>query len=151
MYKKKSFVAILFLSFFSFSFFTNSSSTAIIAVTNAINTGIVFFTGTWEEALVKAKAENKLIFLDIYATWCGPCKKLKTKTFTNAKVGTYFNAHFINVSLDGEIGEGFTLAEKFKLTAYPTLFFINADGNIQKGALGYYSSSEILRLAKSLK
>ena len=119
-------------------------------IKESAKTGIVFFNGTWKEVLQKAKAENKIIFLDIYATWCGPCKKLKNKTFSNSKVGAYFNEHFINVSIDGEIGEGITLAEKYKLTAYPTLFFIDGDANIKKGAVGYYNPAQILRLAKSL-
>ena len=150
MYKKISFFALLFLSLCSFSFFSNNPPNANIKPINASKEGIVFFSGTWKEALQKAKAENKLIFLDIYASWCGPCKKLKAKTFTNAKVGSYFNEHFINVSLDGERGEGITLAEKYKLTAYPTLFFIDSDGNVKKGAEGYYNHLQILRFAKSL-
>ena len=113
--------------------------------------GIVFFTGTWKEALAKAKAENKIIFLDIYATWCGPCKKLKAKSFASAKVGTYFNDNFINVTLDGEEGEGIILAEKYKLQAYPTLLFIDGDGNVKKGAVGYYNPSELLSLGKAAK
>ncbi|MBW6479654.1 MAG: thioredoxin family protein [Bacteroidales bacterium] len=44
---------------------------------NGKNEGMVFFTGTWDEALAQAKKENKLIFLDIYASWCAPCKMLK--------------------------------------------------------------------------
>lgn len=43
--------------------------------------GIQFHRGGWKDALQAAKKENRLIFLDIYATWCGPCKKLKKKYF----------------------------------------------------------------------
>ena len=130
----------------AFSFTTNKPTD-----TNNGKGGIVFFNGKWKDALAKAKAENKLIFLDIYATWCGPCKKLKAKSFASAKVGTYFNEKFINLTLDGEEGEGIILAEKYRLQAYPTLLFIDGDGIVKKAAVGYYNPSELLSLGKSAK
>ena len=83
--------------------------------------GIQFHRGNWNEALQLAKKDNKLIFLDIYATWCGPCKKLKANTFSNKEVGRFFNKNFINVALDGEQGDGATLASQYNLTSYPSL------------------------------
>ena len=130
----------------AFSFTTNKPTD-----TNNGKGGIVFFNGKWKDALAKAKAENKLIFLDIYATWCGPCKKLKAKSFASAKVGTHFNEKFINVTLDGEEGEGIILAEKYRLQAYPTLLFIDGDGNVKKAAVGYYNPNELLSLGKAAK
>ena len=114
-------------------------------------TEINFFKGTWKDALIKAKAEKKIIFLDIGASWCGPCKKLKNKTFANAKVAAYFNTNFINVILDGEDGaDGTMLAEKYNLAYYPSLFFIDSTGNVLKAGSGYYNSREILQFAKSV-
>ncbi len=113
--------------------------------------GIVFFNGTWKEALQKAKVENKIIFLNIGASWCGPCRKLKNKTFPNAKVGAYFNAKFINVTLDGEDGaDGSMLAEKYNLAYFPSLYFIDSTGKVIKAGSGYYNSREILQFAKSV-
>ena len=50
--------------------------------------GIEFEKGAWEEVLAKAKAEDKLMFVDSYTTWCGPCKKLSKHVFPNEKVST---------------------------------------------------------------
>ena len=66
--------------------------------------GIDFFPGSWNEALELAKKEDKLIFLDAYASWCGPCKSMQKKVFPTDKVGEYFNARFINVKIDMEKG-----------------------------------------------
>ena len=44
--------------------------------------GIAFFKGTWQEVLEQAKKENKLIFMDCYTSWCGPCKMLAKEVFT---------------------------------------------------------------------
>src|SRR4051812_46894732 len=92
--------------------------------------GIKFFEGSLQEALIKAKAEHKLVFMDIYATWCGPCKMLKKKTFADKDAGTYFNTNFINLSYNGEIGEGEMLANKYKINGYPTLIILNGDGKL---------------------
>ena len=99
--------------------------------------GIAFFKGTWKEALILAKKENKPIFLDVYAKWCGPCKKLKKTTFKNSEVGTYFNANFINVTIDGETDEGRALAKKYQVTAYPTLLIIDSRGNQLTKSVGF--------------
>lgn len=113
--------------------------------------GVQFHKGSWDEALALAKKENKLIFLDIYATWCGPCKKLKKNTFTEKKVGQFYNANFINVSLDGEKGEGAILANKYRITAYPTLLFIDSTGKLILASGGYMNSEEFIKLGKSVK
>lgn len=53
-------------------------------------TGIEFTEGSWDDIVRRAREENKIIFLDIYASWCGPCKMLKHNTFSDAEVGKYF-------------------------------------------------------------
>jgi thioredoxin 1 len=114
------------------------------------NDGIQFYRGSWNEALQLAKKENKLIFLDIYATWCGPCKKLKKNSFSNAEVGKFYNVNFINVSLDGEQGDGAMLANQYSLSGYPSLLFIDATGKIVTATFGYHNPSELLDIGKSI-
>jgi len=87
--------------------------------------GIEFFHGSWEEALEKAKAEQKAIFVDAYASWCGPCKRMAANVFTQAEVGEFFNSKFINFKIDMEKGEGPEFGQKFPVRAYPTLMFIS--------------------------
>lgn len=113
-------------------------------------TGIQFFDGTWAEAVEAANTENKLIFLDAYASWCGPCKLLKRRVFTDPEVGAYFNDNFINVEMDMEKGEGRRLSSELRVTAYPTLFFIDSDGQVVKKAVGYHTSEQLLGIAKPI-
>lgn len=113
-------------------------------------TSIQFTDARWNDLLAKAKEENKVIFVDIYATWCGPCKLLKRTTFTDKEVGEYFNANFINAAYDGEKEEGRKLVELYGLRSYPTMLFINPDGSIRKAAIGYHNASQLLKTAKSV-
>ncbi len=106
--------------------------------------GIDFFEGTWEEALAMAKKENKTIFLDGYASWCGPCKKMIKEIFPQESVGEFYNKNFINVKMDMEKGEGPMVAEKYNIQRYPTFVYINADGEALHRAAGYKPAEEFI-------
>jgi thiol:disulfide interchange protein len=102
----------------------------IVAVQFAGAQNINFAKGSWEEILSKSKAENKLIFVDIYAVWCGPCKAMAKNVFTQSSVANKYNSSFINFMVDAEKGEGIGLAEKYKVESFPTYLFIDASGNL---------------------
>lgn len=108
--------------------------------------GIQFFTGTWQQAIDKAKKENKYIFLDAYASWCGPCKMMKNKIFTDRTVAEFYNKYFINVAIDMEKGEGPILAEKYAVEAYPTLIYFKPDGKLIGKAMGFRKSKEFFEI-----
>ncbi len=82
---------------------------------------------TLEQASVKAKAENKLIFLDCFTTWCGPCKKMAREVFPQETVGKYMNDKYVNLQIDMEGEYGAPLAKKLQISAYPTFVIFNAD------------------------
>ena len=99
--------------------------------------GITFFKGSWEEALIKAKEENKYVFIDFYKTWCGPCKKLKRTSFKDPEVGAYFNKNFINISIDAESKEGIKIARRYSVSAYPTLVITDHTGKQKTRSVGF--------------
>lgn len=108
------------------------------------------FESSWNQAVALAKKENKLIYLNIYATWCGPCKRLKRKTFTDESVGAYYNSNFINISLDGEKEEGIQLSKKYNTDSYPMHLFVNADGKLIVKKSGYHNSSNFIKMGKEV-
>jgi len=79
------------------------------------------------EAVAQAKAENKLVFLDCYTSWCGPCKMMARDIFPQKKVGDFMNPKFVCVKIDMEKGEGPSLVQKFQVSAFPTFIIFNAD------------------------
>jgi len=109
---------------------------------------IVFIENSWDEALRQAALQNKYIFVDAYASWCGPCMLLKSTTFRNKKVADFYNQHFINVSIDMEKGEGPKLSEIWGIQAYPTMIIFDAKGNAILGTAGYMGASDLLKFGQ---
>ena len=109
---------------------------------------IQFENSDFATILSKAEQEKKLIFLDAYASWCGPCKLMERNVFTDKTVADYYNKNFINAHFDMEKGEGRELAAKYGIRSYPTLLFLNQDGDIVGKELGYIQTAEFLELGK---
>ncbi|MBO4663027.1 MAG: thioredoxin family protein [Bacteroidaceae bacterium] len=103
---------------------------------------------TLEQASAKAKAENKMIFLDCYTTWCGPCRMMARTVFTQEKVGSAMNPKFISVKIDMESEYGAPLAKKLQVTAYPTFVIFNADLQEVGRFLGGSEADEFLKKVK---
>ena len=114
----------------------------------AQDNGIHFSKKNWDEILVEAKAQDKLIFVDAFTTWCGPCKMMSSKIFPLKEVGDFYNEHFINVKKDMEKGDGPALASLYGVQAYPTLLFINGDGEMMHRGVGYQAAPDLLKLGK---
>ena len=109
---------------------------------------IKFEDSDFATILAKAKTEKKLVFLDAYAAWCGPCKLMEKNVFTDKTVADFYNKNFINAHFDMEKGEGPSLAAKYGIRSYPTLLFLNGEGEIVGKELGYIQTKEFLELGK---
>ncbi|MGG5208275.1 thioredoxin family protein [Chryseobacterium sp. MIQD13] len=114
----------------------------------ALAQGIKFEDSNFSAILAKAKKENKLVFIDAYASWCGPCKLMVKNIFPLQTVGDFYNSHFINAKIDMEKGEGIGLAKKYNVKAFPTYLFINGDGEEVHRTLGYVEEKDFIQFAK---
>lgn len=124
-------------------------SCTIFARAQSGDTGIVFFNGTFAEAVKKANEAKKYLFLDAYASWCGPCKTMEIEIFKNPSVAHYFNSKFISIRVDMEKGEGPELAKNLtSIDGYPSLLFFTPDGHLSKTILGSRTAKIFLREAK---
>lgn len=109
--------------------------------------GIHFTPGTWDEVLAKARAENKVLFVDIYTAWCGPCKMMEKTIFPLEKVGDYYNRHFVSYQLDGEKGEGPAIVKKYGVSGYPAFLFLDGSGKLLYRFSGSKNAGEFLEEA----
>lgn len=112
--------------------------------------GIEFVHLKWQEAVEMAKAENKLLFVDSYAEWCGPCKRMAKNEFTKTDVGQVYNDNFINLKLDMESKNGRTFDSKYPVSAYPTMFFLDGEGVVVKKVRGGQKGDQLIAMAKAV-
>ncbi|MEI8137419.1 MAG: thioredoxin domain-containing protein [Bacteroidota bacterium] len=130
--KKNLFIALTLLSAFAF----------------CQNKQIIFETGNFASVLTKAEMENKLIFVDAFTTWCGPCKKMSKEIFTMDTVANYYNKNFINYKFDMEKGEGIEFAKKYQVQCYPNLLVLNSKGELVHRGAGYMKGPDFISFAK---
>ncbi len=123
-------------------------SLGINAQENKETKGVVFSHGTLAESLAKAKANKKgpkLVFLDCYTSWCGPCKYMANTVFPMEIAGKFFNANFVNIKIDMEKGEGVDIAKKYAVKAYPTFLILDAEGNEVNRVVGGGEAEEFIK------
>ena len=111
--------------------------------------GIDFKKINLEKAKAEAAKEGKLIFIDAYTSWCGPCKRMAATTFKDAEVGEFFNENFINIKIEMEKdADGPATARRYNVRAYPTLLIIDEEGNLVKQTIGMKSKEQLMAFAE---
>jgi len=93
-------------------------------------------TGDFASSLARAKKAKKYVFVDFYATWCGPCKMMDRTVYTDSTVALE-TARYVTRKVDAEKGEGVDLARRYKVDAYPTLLVVDAAGTEVAREVGY--------------
>lgn len=112
--------------------------------------GIKFFEGTFDQALKTAQEQNKRLFVDFYAVWCGPCRQMSNEVFTDAKVGEYFNSKFICCKYDAEKPDMKARVDTYSVKAYPTIVIIEPDGAMVTSHEGSLTTTQLLKWAKTV-
>ena len=138
-------VFILFLFLFSLSGFTEPKVKWI----------------SLEEAQNFTLAQSKPILIDFTADWCGWCKVMDKKTFSDESVATYMNEKFYTVKLDYDsteklnfFGEQLTareLGEKYRVSGLPTILLLSSDSKKSKKLVGYKTPEPFLKSLKAAK
>ncbi|MBL4662098.1 MAG: thioredoxin fold domain-containing protein [Flavobacteriaceae bacterium] len=121
---------------------------------------------TMDEALAAQEKEPKKIIMDVYTTWCGPCKLLDKNTFGNKKVADFINENYYPVKFNAEGPEevtyqGFTytnpnyqserrgrnathfFTDALKLNGYPSIVFFEENGTLIQAVPGYKSPQDL--------
>lgn len=122
-----------------------------LLLTTVISTAQTNFRSlSFEQALDAAKKENKLVFIDFYTTWCGPCKQMARNVFPQTKVGDFVNPRLVAIKLDAE-KEGKDYAKLFNVRAYPTYVICTPEKKLVNSFSGSMSAEDfIAKLTQAL-
>ena len=110
--------------------------------------GVLFFDSSFDEAVSEAKKQNKMLFIDVYADWCEPCKILSEKVFPLEEVGSYFRSKFVCYKMNADSQENKEFIKKYEIKGLPTLLFMDAFGNIVKQHTGLANPYYLIRIAR---
>ena len=87
---------------------------------------------TFADALAKAKAENKLVLVDVAAIWCPTCRRLDNDVFANPQVREKINEKYVFSRLEYESPEGTEFLAKHDASGFPNLWILDGNGNVVK-------------------
>ncbi len=98
----------------------------------------------------KASDQMLMLYVDVYATWCGPCKMMDSEVYTDQSVADYMNAHYVSVRMDGESDWGRIYASEQQLEGYPSMFIFSDDGERVSKIVGFTPAEELIGSLKSV-
>ncbi len=108
---------------------------------------VMFEFNNLDKVLIASKEQNKPIFVDVYTSWCGWCRRLDNETYTNPTVIRYINKNFIPIKMDAEHGQGRTLVSKYGIHAYPRMLFLDSTGKVLNSITGFKDAPKLLQAA----
>lgn len=91
--------------------------------------GVEFGSGSLEQMLGQAGDEQRLLLVELYATWCRPCRIME-RTFADSSVGDYVNDNFVAVRYDVDQYEGGRVSQIYGISSIPTCLLLDSEGNL---------------------
>lgn len=101
----------------------------------------------YKVAQALAISQNKLIVMDFWAIWCGPCRTMDSKMWSTEEMRELSN-NFILLKID--VDQNKSLALKYRATSIPKVIIIDPIGNTVWDKVGFSSATPYLKVLESL-
>ena len=121
----------------------------LAALSCHLDAQVKFGTESFVE-LLEGQELDRPIFIDVYTTWCGPCKQMDKTTFQDEAVGEYLNENFICVKWDADDVKYKADARRLGVEAYPTFLFLDKNGKTIASPTGYRNATNLMSFSQSV-
>jgi thioredoxin-related protein len=118
----------------------------LFVLSTSVFSQIDFKKGSVSEILAMGKEQKKIIMVDVMTEWCKWCVELDNKVYAKKEVSDFANANQINYKIDAEKGEGIDFAKKYKIQGFPSILFLDGDGNEIDRVYGYVPAKDFLEM-----
>ena len=122
----------------------------VIGVAVAANAQVRFTDKNLDAVREEATQQNKLVFIDLYATWCGPCKNMERNVFSQPEVGDFMAQHFIAAKYDIDKPTGSALAKKYGIRSIPTFLIFDTEGTLLGQTTGGMPADDFIRAVEEI-
>ena len=102
----------------------------VLGISAAADAQVRFLDSSTDAVRKEAIAQDKLVFIDLYATWCGPCKAMERDVFSKKEVGDFMDEYFVAAKYDIDKPTGKALAGKHGIRSIPTYLVFNTEGDL---------------------
>ena len=102
----------------------------VLGISAAADAQVRFLDSSTDAVRKEAIAQDKLVFIDLYATWCGPCKAMERDVFSKKEVGDFMDEYFVAAKYDIDKPTGKALAGKHGVRSIPTYLVFNTKGDL---------------------
>lgn len=108
---------------------------------NKASAAIQWKKSSYADALAEASKKDTVVMIDFYTDWCGWCKKLDSDTYPDPAVAERA-AKMVSLKIDAEKGEGPQLAQKYQVSGFPMILFLDKTGRVVHQVVGYLPPAE---------
>lgn len=89
-----------------------------------------FETCSTDELRELAVRSGKRVFIDLYASWCGPCRQMERDVFSQRAVGEFFDRRFVAAKYSVDRSTGRQLMQRYGNGAIPLYLIFDTEGNL---------------------
>ena len=117
----------------------------------SLDSEVHFHDLSFDDALERAAAEEKVLFVDFFTTWCAPCKEMDATTFKDPDVAAWLAEHTVALKIDAEANEtNRSLAQRYGVRSFPNYVFISSNGDVMDRIAGKRLPKQFIKDGESV-